>query len=288
MSEQQHFQEIVKLIRNDLKLLSELYSNLSTKLVFRSALTIDEQINQDIDIKEWAFDVFLDKAYDVNAKIKRFFEDSGHSFLHIQFERPIEKITEITQKIALHAIGLIDDYRDPQLIDLFNNLREYQNNFEKEISEMRKKQYDTNWKGMKGISGERYILTKNRARYINSRGELKKAKEAVEKKDWQEVLNHLRLAIDLAIKEKFGFKRIQPMKQFIKKADSHNFPLPAYTMLYDYFDEGSQRIHGGRLNTPWECQRALSFVTEFIERLDLIKVSTEQIEDFKNICSAVE
>jgi hypothetical protein len=102
------------------------------------------------------------------------------------------------------------------------------------------------------------------------------------------VFNHLRPAIDLALKEKFGFKKINPMKQFLLDAEKYGLPLPTYAMLYDYFDEGSQRIHSGKLNTPYECQNALEFVAGFIDQLDLIDISKDKLEEFKQKCKCVE
>ena len=117
---------------------------------------------------------------------------------------------------------------------------------------------------------------------------MEKAKQAVKNQKWAEVLNHLRPAIDLSIKEKFGFQKIFPMKQFIEEAEKYDFPLPSYSLLYDYFDEGSQRIHEGKLHTEWECEKALNFVAEFIDRLDLISISSEDILKFKNVSKAVK
>lgn len=78
------------------------------------------------------------------------------------------------------------------------------------------------------------------------------------------------------------------MRQFLIDAEKQNFPLSSYTMLYDYFDEGSQRIHGGKLNTPFECQKALEFVAGFIDQLDSMDIPKEKIEEFKRKCTAVE
>jgi len=59
-------------------------------------------------------------------------------------------------------------------------------------------------------------------------------------------------------------------------------------MIYRYFDEASQRLHEGRLHTPWECQEALDFVAKFIERLDLIDVSEEETKEFKRKSKSVD
>lgn len=78
------------------------------------------------------------------------------------------------------------------------------------------------------------------------------------------------------------------MRQFINDAEKYRLPLPTYTMLYDYFDVGSKRIHEGKLNTPYECQKALEFVAGFIDRLEVINVTQKKINDFKSKSKAVE
>jgi hypothetical protein len=156
------------------------------------------------------------------------------------------------------------------------------------MSSIRYELYEENFAQVKKLKNEEYVLPTQRAKYVQARDELEKAKQAVKDKEWDEVLNHLRPAIDLALREKFGFKRINPMRQFLADAEKYNLPLPSYTMLYDYFDEGSQRIHGGKLNTPFECQKALEFVAGFIDRLELINVSKEDVEQFKSKSKVVE
>ena len=78
------------------------------------------------------------------------------------------------------------------------------------------------------------------------------------------------------------------MRQFLADAEKYGLPLPSYTMLYDYFDEGSQRIHGGKLNTPFECQKALEFVAGFIDGLEVINISQKDVDNFRNNSKAVE
>lgn len=101
-------------------------------------------------------------------------------------------------------------------------------------------------------------------------------------------MNHLRPAIDLALKEKFGFKRIKGYRQFFDDAGKYGLRLPSYDMIYRYFDEASQRLHEGGVHTPWECQEALDFVAKFIDRLDLIDVSDKEINEFKKKSKSVE
>jgi len=148
--------------------------------------------------------------------------------------------------------------------------------------------HEKNWPLNKDVVPTKYILPTIRVTYVEARDELGKAKQAVKDRKWEEVLNHLRPAIDLALKEKFGLNKIHPMKQFLLDAEKYNLPLLSYSMIYDYFDEASQRLHGGKLHTPWECEKALSFVTELIDRLDVIDISKTDIDKFKKKSRTVE
>jgi hypothetical protein len=91
-----------------------------------------------------------------------------------------------------------------------------------------------------------------------------------------------------ALKEKFGFKRIKRYGQFFDDAGKHHLPLPSFDTIYYYFDEGSQRLHKGKVHTPWECREALDFVAKFIDRLDSLDVSENEIEEFKKKSKSVE
>jgi hypothetical protein len=92
----------------------------------------------------------------------------------------------------------------------------------------------------------------------------------------------------LAIKERFGFTRFKNFWEFLVCADNSDFPLPSYDMLYFYFSESSGRLHAGRLHTPLECQTALGFVDSFIDRLELLNISQEEIDNFKKKCRWVK
>jgi len=244
---------------------------------------LNDPYGQDDNVRNWVLDVFLDKLFETNAKIKKVFDD-----FDIQRDIPIWEIKDCVEDLAF-AKGRT--YRQIELRGifdkLFNLIQKYDAIFEKSMGTIRKILYDQKWEPMKNIKPEDYVLPVKRAKYVKARDELQKAKQAVKDKKWDEVLNHLRPAIDLAIKEKFGFKKIHPMKQFLLDAEKYNLPLPSYSMVYDYFDEGSQRIHGGKLHTPWECEEALNFVADFIDRLELIEMSQKDIEDFKKKSKAV-
>lgn len=280
MSDKQRFQEIIAGIRSDLKYLKEdLFS------IFVDKRRYDPYGKND-EVRNWILDVFLDKLFEVHSKIERLFSD-----FNIQRDLPIWEIKKCAEDLAfvkgMRFNGMPADVIREKLQELDDHLQEYDVIVEKSMGTIRKILHDKGWKMMKDIEPQDYVLPMKRAKYVKARDELQRAKQAVKDKNWDEVLNHLRPAIDLAIKEKFGFRRIFPMKRFLSDAEEYNFPLPSYTMIYDYFDEGSHRIHEGKLNTPWECEKALSFVAEFIDRLDLVSVSQEDINEFKRKCKAV-
>jgi len=124
--------------------------------------------------------------------------------------------------------------------------------------------------------------------FLKSKDEIKKAEKAVEKQDWSEIFNHIRSAIDLALREKFGFKKIYSMKIFISDAKLMGLKLPAYNDIYRYFDYGSKRLHEGEIHTSLEAEHALGFVKRFINELNTIEVTEKEINEFKNKCKVVE
>lgn len=127
----------------------------------------------------------------------------------------------------------------------------------------------------------------SRKKYINAKESLAKAIECLNEKV-EDVTIHLRITIDLAIKERFNFSKIYRMKNFLKDADKYNFPLPSYNLIYGLFDEGSSRIHAGKGNTLFEAKQMVRIVTDFIDALKTIKITNEKINDFKSKCDVVE
>lgn len=287
MSGKAKFQEILTLIRTDLKYLLSLDSILRNNLAFISLHPL-ERATQVSKLREWIFDVFLDKAYEIDAKVKKFLVDLGYPKENINSKLSMQLVKNYAQTIALHDVGLKLKFDDPHLQGLYNAIKEYEEIFEMKMSEIREDMYNTNWSKMKQIRYEEYILPIKRARYVTARDELEKAKDAVKDGSWEEIMNHLRPAIDLALKEKFRFKRIKGYKKFFDDAGKYGLHLPSYDMVYRYFDEASQRLHEGRVHTPWECRKALNFVAEFIDRLDLVDISEKEIEEFRKRSKAVE
>ena len=277
MSEKQVFEEILTGIRADLRFLKgELLSTLKKK-------RLNDPYGKKDEVKDWILDVFLDKLFETHAKVEGIFKA-----FNIQRDLPIWEMKRLADERAFDR-GYVDRATQAgEIEDLGRRIQQYEVIFEKTMGTIRKLLHDQNWEPMKRIDRENYTLAIKRTRYVQARDELEEAKQAVKNKNWGEVFNHIRPAIDLSIKERFGFKKIHPMKNFLKEAEKHNFPLPSYDMIYRYFDEASQRLHEGRLHTPWECQEALEFVAKFIDRLDLIDIAEEDIEEFKTKSKSVE
>ena len=124
-------------------------------------------------------------------------------------------------------------------------------------------------------------------KYITAREELIKAQKCV-KNNPDDVMHHIRSAIELSIREKFGFKRIQPMSKFLQAAKEFDLSLPSYDLIYQYFVAGSDRSHSGKLNTPFEVSHITKTVSEFFDELEKVSISREKIEEFKKKCNYVE
>ncbi len=232
------------------------------------------------ETKEWVFDVFLDKVYEIDAKTLKFLTDISLKEA-IDEKLSTREIEKYIRDIVQNDKGLIHDKTYLYLANLEKALKRYRDAFDKTMDYARKYMYRTNWVCMKKIRSEDYIFQKRR-KYVNAREDLEKARQEFKNGRPEEVLNHLRTAIELAIKEKFGFSWIGPMSSFLPNSKELN--LPSYDMLYFIYDEGSERLHEGKIHTPLECQTALEFVARFIDQLDLIEISKEKIEEFKQKC----
>lgn len=288
MSETQRFQEIVLGIREDLTFVENLYWMLNGKLVNNPYLDSDfSYLETAFGIREWIFDVFLDKIYEIDSKILKFLTDISLEALHKKL-LSVQEIEKYVREIIQEKNGLGHGKTYRNLKHLQYAIANYRHSIDTALDAVRKVMYKTNWTNMKRISNEDYILTRKRRKYITARQCLEKAKQAVKDGKDEDVLNNLRSAIELAIKERFGFKRVKKFWKFLKCADDSDFPLPSYDLLYFFYGEGSGRLHAGRLHTPLECQMALGFVDSFIDRLELVTISQEEIDNFKKNCEWVE
>jgi len=289
LSNIQKFQYIVNGLREDLTFFENLYLNLDMALTMNpqvtSAFSYTRERSQ-TEVREWILDIFLDKIYDVDTKTQKFLRDVSLKeaidtrLSTLEIEKPIREIVQSNK-------GLVHDKTYLHLESLKKAIRSYRDAFDITMNYVRKHMYKTEWKSMEKICIEDYIFQTQRRRYVTAREELDKARQAVRDGQWEEVLNHLRPAIDLALKEKFGFNYIH-MKPFLDYSREHNeLNLPSIDLIYFMFDEGSGRLHQGKINTPLECKSALEFVARFIDELDLITVSKEEIEEFKRKCNSV-
>jgi len=286
MSEAQKFQHIIDGIREDLTFVENLYGKLDWDLFTNPYLRSDFSYEKTaFEIKEWINDVFLDKIYEIDSKIQKFLIDV--SLKEMCKKVSIQEMEKYVKEIMQEKKGLGHGNTYLYMGKLKRAISNYRDSINATIDDVRKFLYKTNWTNMKKINIEDYILPTKRRKYVSAREELQSAKQAVKDGNYKDILNHLRPSIELAIKERFGFTRIS-MKAFLIDAEKYNFTLPSYTMLYDYYDEGSHRLHSGRLNTPFECQKALDFVDDFIDNLELINISQKNIDDFKNRSTAVE
>jgi len=286
MSETRKFQYIINGIREDLTLAENLYLKLHWNLMDNPYLRSDFSYEKTaFEIKEWILDVFLDKIYEIDSKIQKFLIDV--SLKEMCKKVSIQEMEKYVRDIMQEKKGLGHGNTYSYLEKLKRAISNYRDLINATMDDVRKFLHKTNWNNMKKINIEDYILPTKRRKYVSAREELEWVKQAVKDGKYEDVLNHLRTSIELAIKERFGFTRIS-MKAFLIDAEKYNFTLPSYTMLYDYYDEGSHRLHSGRLNTPFECQKALDFVDDFIDNLELISISQKNIDDFKNKSTAVE
>lgn len=288
MSEAQKFQHIINGIREDLTFIENLYwildSNLMSNPYLRSDFSYEKTA---FEIKEWILDVFLDKLYEIDSKIHKFLTD-------------VSLVESISKKVSIQEMEkyLRDIIEEKEGLGLGNTylylkklkgaISNYRDSINATMDDVRKSLHKTNWTSMKKINIEDYILPTKRRRYVTAREELEWVKQAVKDGKYEDVLNHLRTSIELAIKERFGFTRINKFWEFLQCADTSDFPLPSHDMLYFYYGGGSGRLHAGRLHTPFECQKALEFVDGFIDRLELINISQEEIDNFKKKCKWVE
>lgn len=287
MSEVQKFQYILNGIREDLVLLEEFHSRLDWSLLNNPYLDSDLYYQRTaLEIVEWVTDVFLDKIYEIDSKIHKFLTDLSLEELYKYVS--IQEMEKCTGDILHEKKGLGHGDTYLNLKKLKKAIVNYRASIDATMNSVRKSLYETNWTNMKKISSEDYLLLKERRKYITAREELENARLAVKDGKYDNVLNHIRPALELAIKERFGFKRFKSFWEFVVEAEHSNFPLPCYDMLYFYFGEASGRLHSGRLHTPLECQSALGFANSFIGNLELVSITQAEIDDFKKKCKWVE
>jgi hypothetical protein len=289
MSETQKFQVIVRGIREDLTYVERLYSALNWNLTMNPYLNDDFHYTKTaFEIREWIFDVFLDKIYEIDAKVQKFLTDLSSDAEEMHKKFSIQEIEKYVREIIHEKQGLGHGKTFENLNNLKLAIANYRYALDVMFDGIRKIMHEKNWTPMKKISLEDYVLMTKRRKYIDARQNLENAKQAVKNGKEEDILTNLRSAIELAVKERFGFTKFKTFGRFLEFADKNDFPLPSYDMLYFFYNEGSGRLHAGRLHTPLEYQSALEFVDSFIDNLELVTISQEEIENFKKKCDSVE
>jgi hypothetical protein len=266
------FKEVVSQIREDLRQADALLGVIYKKVKDKSE--VDE------DTRDWIYDTFLDKIYEIRAKVKRLAVS-----LQCQFDDAIEEAVDDVKKKCEALIAGSDFYW--QQVDISTSLDSLKASIESYFSDIRRSLHEVGWNAAARIIVIDYAI-EHRKRFVKARDELEKAKEAMESRDWEEITNHLRTAIDLAIKEKFGFRKIRFMQAFLDEAEKNGLPLPSFDSLYHYYNMGSGRLHSGSVNPPFEAIQAVRFVSGFVDQLDLIEMDQEKIDSFKKISKTVK
>jgi hypothetical protein len=223
----------------------------------------------DVETRTWVTDVYLDKVYEFNKKLHLIFSKINKQpfpvnmyFALIRFEK------------ACHSV--CQGHRRPTYAT--EELNNFIDEIEWSLSELRKDLTLSDWREVSKIKHIEFTNLPRR-KYITAREELDKAKQILSKSP-EDVMIHSRNAIDLSLKERFGFKKIQFMVAFFEEAKDHGLPLPSYDLIYQYFNEGSKRSHQGKIHTPFEAQEAIRTVNNFVDALETLEVTKEMINDF--------
>jgi hypothetical protein len=262
------FEEVVSQIRADLAHVDNMFALLEQKVAGRSST--------DNETRQWIYDTFLDKIYQIHAKTKRFVaRPSLGRFVDVEnIETALIRLKERAGKVA-H-----DPNPTSQFVMFQAELAEYKRCVEDTLSDARRGLHDSGWESVPDIRAIDYTV-EPRKKFVTAREELEKARQAIERGEWDEVMNHIRSSMDIALKAKFGFKRILRMQQFLDDAQRFGLPVPSYDLLYHYYNMGSRRLHSGIVSPPFEAVQAVRFASDLIDALDLVQVDEQMVEDFK-------
>lgn len=267
------FNQVQNEVRSDLANLKKLHEVMLSK--------VNNQPPSE-EVRNWILDVYTDKFLEMNAKMLRIGIEMGG--VHTRdFGSYISSIISLSNDLAF-------EINPPQVKVLTDALSTNLNNAMKSTGEIftniRSKLWISDWQGLENVKPLEFV-TDERKRYVSAFDELQKARDCLNGKV-EDVTLHLRPAINQSLLERFGFKEIRPMKRFIEDAKKLNFPLPSYDFIYEIFDEGSDRLHAGKAPTTWEAQEMIRTVSNFIDALDLIEVTNEEIEEFKKNSTTVK
>lgn len=266
------FNQIQSEIRSDLTNLQKLHQVMLSKVN-------DQPPNE--EVRNWILDVYIDKFLEMDAKMERIGKEMGNAST-ANFWSAMKDI-----KDGSNTLAFLDDsvrVRD-QTIALTIFLNRAMQYAAETFTDIREKMWHSDWKGLENLKPLEFV-TDDRKRYVSAFDELQKARECLNGKI-EDVTLHLRPAINQSLLERFGFKKIHPMSRFIDDAKKMNFPLPSYDFIYDIFDEGSDRLHAGKPPTNWEAHEMIRTVSSFVDALDLIEITDEEIEEFKKNSTTV-
>jgi len=269
------FNQVVMQIRSDLDHVDTLLQLLQQRMIGKSEIPED--------VRNWVYDTVLDKIYETHGKIRRLVEALNFNWVNIR--RPLEEGLTIL-KHEYESVIWSSDFHS-YFLSLHAAQKKYRSLIESFLSGLRRSIHEVGWAAATSITTIDYAI-EHRKKFVGARDELDKARQALESKEWEEVTNHLRTAIDLAIKEKFGFIKISGMKTFVEEAKKNDLPLPSYDSLYYYYDMGSGRLHSGIVNPPFEAMQAVGFVAGFIDALDLMDVKQTTIDKFRMISKTAQ
>lgn len=267
------FNQIQNEVRSDLSNLQKLHELMLSK--------VNSQLPNE-EVRNWLLDVYIDKFLEIDAKMKRIGKEMGNVSTSNVWSA-VKHITDLTNTLAF-----LDNQQNvvshtESLSNKLNNLMEYTARI---FIDIRGKMWHSDWQGLENLKPLEFV-TNDRKRYVSAFDELQKARDCLNGKI-EDVTLHLRPVINQSLTERFGFTKIHPMSRFIEDAKKLNFPLPSYDFIYDIFDEGSDRLHAGKPPTNWEAQEMIKTVSSFVDALDLIEITAEEIEEFKTKSNTVK
>lgn len=273
--EKAKFEQISEQVRSDVTVLIRLVEILSSRVERDEIHTNDN--------RHWVTDVFNDKFFEVDAKIRRLRDEvllDDETITGQYFDNATNK--------ALGLLKAINDKADRRELmrELTASMLFIHDNIESDLADIRQGLWHEDWQPLKDTKAVDFVSLERR-KYLKANDALAKAKSVIDSAP-EDVIAHLRTAIELAFKERYAFKDIRSMKAFLKEADELGLPLPSYSLIYEFYDDGSKRMHHGITQTPFEARQSVRVVSDFITELELMTVPREKITEFVAKAKTVE
>jgi len=262
----------------------------SQGILFRSgteALIRRQMIEQ--DVIEAVIALPQNLFYGTRIPVYALILNKNKSKLHKQKILFIYAVNDYQKGKSRNVLRTLDIYRIKSIYQNFKNIPGYSRVID--IKEIRNNDFSLSIpkylkiKEIEKISSIQ-LKQKTKLKVVTADDEIKRARELL-KDHPQDVVTHLRTAIELSIVERFEFNGIKSMYQFLKVAEKQQFPLPSYDLIYKYYDAGSKRIHQGISGTEFEIKQSIRTVSDFIDALKTINVSEKEISEFKKNCKLV-